>query len=58
MGVFETFNDFIAMDGHGLYVWLSYGIFAASMIWLIIEPKVNLKKYVKEQLMKIRREKA
>ena len=23
---FETFNDFLTMGGHGLYVWLSYAI--------------------------------
>jgi heme exporter protein D len=23
---FSTFAEFIAMDGHGFYVWLSYGV--------------------------------
>lgn len=23
---FESFSDFINMGGHGLYVWLSYGL--------------------------------
>lgn len=56
MGVFESFSDFLAMDGHGLYVWLSYGLFAICILWLILEPKLSLKQLVKEQFMKNRRE--
>jgi len=56
MGAFESFGDFLAMGGHGLYVWLSFGIYAVLMLWLIIEPKMNLKKQVKEQFMRNRRE--
>jgi len=56
MGAFESFSDFLAMGGHGLYVWLSFGLYAVLMLWLIIEPKMNLKKQVKEQFMKNRRE--
>ena len=29
---FETFADFLAMGGHGLYVWLAYG--ATALIWI------------------------
>lgn len=58
MGAFETFSDFIAMDGHGLYVWLSYGNFAICMAWLIIQPRLALKRYVNEQFMKMKRERS
>lgn len=56
MTAFETFGDFIAMDGHGLYVWMAYGTFAVCMAWLIIQPRTALKRYVKEQSMKLKRE--
>lgn len=28
---FSSWADFLAMGGHGLYVWLSYGIFFATL---------------------------
>lgn len=38
---FDSFNDFIAMGGHGLYVWLSYGIFALIMLWIVCSLKLD-----------------
>ena len=32
---FDNFADFLAMGRHGLYVWLSYGIFLAVILWNI-----------------------
>lgn len=32
---FDSFSDFIAMGKHGLYVWLSYGIFLVIIAWNI-----------------------
>ncbi|MFP8965905.1 heme exporter protein CcmD [Pokkaliibacter sp. CJK22405] len=40
---FSSFADFLAMGGHGLYVWLSYGIALAIMIFNVIVPVVNAK---------------
>ena len=56
MGAFASFGDFIAMGGHGLYVWLAYGFFAVVMVWLMVTPILDRKKLVKEQVMKMRRE--
>jgi heme exporter protein D len=28
---FESFGDFVAMRGHGLYVWLAYGVTAVAL---------------------------
>ena len=36
---FSTFSDFIAMGGHGFYVWLSYGISFLLLALLIIHSK-------------------
>ncbi len=30
---FDSFSEFVAMGNHGLYVWLSYGIFLAVILW-------------------------
>lgn len=35
---FDSFRDFLLMDGHGLYVWLSYGISFAVMAYLLASP--------------------
>ena len=32
---FSSFNEFIAMGGHGLYVWLSYGFTLVALMILI-----------------------
>ncbi|MDG1751959.1 MAG: heme exporter protein CcmD [Thalassotalea sp.] len=32
---FSTFAEFIAMDGHGFYVWLSYGVSIALLTLLV-----------------------
>lgn len=29
---FESFSDFIAMGGHGFYVWLCYAIVAVALV--------------------------
>ncbi|MBQ0721177.1 MAG: heme exporter protein CcmD [Gammaproteobacteria bacterium] len=35
---FENFDAFIAMGGHGPYVWGAYGISLAVMAWLALAP--------------------
>lgn len=32
---FSTFADFIAMGGHGFYVWLSYGVSITLLVLLV-----------------------
>ena len=36
---FKTFGDFLAMGGHGFYVWLCYAITFLAVIGLIIYAK-------------------
>ncbi|RKF20445.1 heme exporter protein CcmD [Alginatibacterium sediminis] len=38
---FDSFSDFLAMGGYAFYVWLAYGISAASLIVLIINSVVS-----------------
>ncbi|MBL4782838.1 MAG: heme exporter protein CcmD [Porticoccaceae bacterium] len=35
---FESFDAFVAMAGHGPYVWAAYGVSLAIMAWLAVSP--------------------
>lgn len=54
---FETFADFIAMGGHGLYVWLSYAIALAVIAVNIVNPLLHKRQIFTEQARRLRREK-
>jgi heme exporter protein D len=47
---FESLNEFMVMSGHGPYVWASYAITFAALIYLLIRPVVQHKAFVKQQL--------
>jgi heme exporter protein D len=36
----EALMKFIAMGGYALYVWGSFGVFAAVLIWNIVTPRL------------------
>lgn len=40
---FDSVNEFLAMGGHGLYVWMSYGIFVVVILWNLFTLRVNRK---------------
>lgn len=46
---FETFADFIAMNGHGPFVWAAYGITFAALIFLLLSPVLQKKAFIKQQ---------
>ncbi|QEY15005.1 heme exporter protein CcmD [Cellvibrio sp. KY-GH-1] len=46
---FETFADFIAMNGHGPFVWAAYGITFAALIFLLFSPVLQKKAFIKQQ---------
>lgn len=54
---FESFSDFIAMGGHGLYVWLSYAIALVVIVINIVSPVVQKKKVISDIARRLRREK-
>ena len=37
---FDSFANFMTMDGHGVYVWVSYLVTLAVMAWLVAWPLV------------------
>ena len=53
---FDNFSDFLAMGGHGLYVWSSYAIGLVVLLANVISPMVTRKRLITEQLRRIRRE--
>lgn len=46
---FESLADFLAMSGHGPYVWASYAITFAALIFLILSPVLQQKAFIKQQ---------
>ena len=35
---FSSVSEFLAMNGHGIYVWSSYGISALILLWVVLAP--------------------
>ena len=35
---FQSFADFIAMDGHGIYVWTVFAISTVFILTLVLSP--------------------
>ena len=57
MGQFASFADFLQMGKHGLYVWLSYGVFVALIAYNIFAVIINKRAFFKEAKRRLRREK-
>ena len=53
---FASVSDFITMDGHGAYVWAVYGVALVILGSLAIAPMLNRRRFVKEELQRMRRE--
>lgn len=45
---FETLADLWAMNGHGPYVWASYGITVIALLVLVFYPLYQQKKFLKD----------
>ena len=54
---FENFSDFLAMGGHGLYVWLSYGVALVIFVANVAVPMLKKKDIVKKHVQRLKREK-
>ncbi len=53
---FDSFTDFIAMGGHGLYVWLAYSIALAVIAFNVLSPMLRKKQFVAEYQRRLKRE--
>ena len=54
---FESMADFIGMGGHGLYVWLAYGIALAIVLLNVVQPLRQTRQFLNQQARRVRREK-
>jgi heme exporter protein D len=54
---FESVASFIAMNGHGSFVWAAYGITFAVLAYLLISPLLQQRQFFRTQkrLMRIAR---
>ena len=46
--------EFLAMNGYGFYVWMSFGIVLISCTLVYVRTKKTLKKYEKEYLKELK----
>lgn len=46
---FDSIADFITMNGHGPFVWASYAITFAVLIYLLVSPLLQKKTFIKQQ---------
>ncbi|OOV88550.1 heme exporter protein CcmD [Oceanospirillum linum] len=53
---FDSFSEFLNMGGHGLYVWMAYGLSAVLLIINVVQPVMHKRQLIKEQMRKLRRE--
>lgn len=35
---FHSLGEFLAMGGHGPYVWSAYGVAVLVLVWLVVAP--------------------
>lgn len=52
---FESLEAFLAMGGHGLYVWLSYALAAAVVCFNIVAPQRRRRRFLAAQKGRQRR---
>jgi len=55
---FDSFSEFLAMDGHGQYVWLSYAIALVLFVINLVSPLLRKKQLISELKRRLRREKS
>ncbi|MDX1319426.1 MAG: heme exporter protein CcmD [Oceanospirillum sp.] len=53
---FDSFSEFLNMGGHGLYVWMAYGLTAVLLTVNVVLPIMHKRQLIKEQARKLRRE--
>ena len=53
---FDTFGEFLAMGGHGLYVWLSYGAAFIMLLYHVVSVRVRLRRFLQDARDRQRRE--
>ncbi|MEL0027729.1 MAG: heme exporter protein CcmD [Perlucidibaca sp.] len=55
---FSSVHDFIAMGGHGFYVWLSYGLVFGGLLVLILQTRSGQRRWLADQRRQLARQQA
>lgn len=45
---FDSVSEFLAMGGHGLYVWLSYGATALVLLANVMSVRISRRRFLRE----------
>lgn len=53
---FDSLNDFLHMQGHGVFVWTAYALAALIMGWLIVSPWLQQRRLRQQLQREYRRE--
>ncbi|MBA1272830.1 heme exporter protein CcmD [Stutzerimonas azotifigens] len=53
---FSSFAEFVAMGGHGVYVWSSYGISLAVLALNVALPVLARRRHLQDEARRLRRE--
>lgn len=52
---FDSLQAFAAMDGHGGYVWSSYALALAVVVFIIVTPLRRRRRFLAEQASRLKR---
>lgn len=56
MSSFASFEEFLTMGQHGLYVWSAFGITLFVLLLNALLPLLNHRRYLREEARRLRRE--
>jgi heme exporter protein D len=46
---FDSLTNFMAMNGHGPFVWASYGITFVVLVYLLVSPVLQRRAFFRQQ---------
>ncbi|HEY0287624.1 MAG TPA: heme exporter protein CcmD [Pseudomonas sp.] len=57
-GSFSSFDEFLAMGKHALFVWTAYGICLSVLVINVALPVLARRRYLQQEARRLRRERA
>ncbi len=56
--IFANIDELLHMGGHGLYVWVSYGVTVAGLAALVVLPLLSRRRMLRDIARRVRRDAA
>lgn len=53
--IFESTEQLLHMNGHGFYVWASYGVAVTALVWLVAAPLLHRRRLLADIARRARR---